>query len=136
MSLLVTCLLYFSTSMAFEALSKEVGQFTQSLNTKTTKEEKIKQLSRWVTVDFIKLKPDPVASPQKSAIFIEYNLVLTSLMFDLKSEGSRRAGTGSNLKFNCEHFLTHWQVNLQPKGEVLENKTLINLKPLIEKFCP
>jgi hypothetical protein len=135
MKAIIMALVFPITGIASDKLSTEVMTFSNSIKKEMTASQKLTVLSNWVTRDFSKLRPDPVKDPSGSLEFGEYELVLIDLIENLKKPRLRKPGTEPKIQFDCEYFLLHWQVNLQPQGETLENSTLKTLKPLIQKFC-
>jgi hypothetical protein len=124
------------TVLASDKWTNEVIRFSNSIKKELPASQKLALVSHWVTQEFSKLRPDPVKDPAGSLEFGEYELVLLDLIENLKNPSPLEASTETKIQFDCEYFLLHWQINLQPQGETLENSTIKTLKPLIQKFCP
>jgi hypothetical protein len=122
-------------ALAKEAWEIEVERITQKIDAHQSNPEKLSQLTKWVTDDFLKLRPDSVMNPSQALEFGEYELILLDLIETVKTPSLLSPNTGVSTQFDCEYFLLHWQLGLQPQGETLENKPLKTLAPLIKKFC-
>jgi len=134
-SLIFTILVSAQFTLAKMPWEIEVEKITRKMDSIQSNAEKLTLLTKWVTDDFLKTRPDSILSPSLALEFGEYELVLLDLIEAVKTPKLLSPGGEVTNRFDCEYFLLHWQLGLQPQGEILINKPLKTLAPLIKKFC-
>lgn len=133
---LLGALIFPTAGLCSDSVPKEIERFTKTIVKSEPQEKKLLALKKWVTTDFIKLRPDAISNQQDALEFGEYELILLDLIDQVTTPSLNQLSDNPKALFDCEYFLLHWQLGLQPQGETLKNKPLKTLKPLIKKFCP